>query len=364
MGRQKGGSPVAEKTPTPVKVGVLGCGYWGSKHARVLAGIPEVDEVVLIDANPRICNRISRAFSAARTFSSLELALPHVDAVVVATPPNTHAGLAIAAMREGKHVLVEKPLATSVAEASMMLAQARDAEVVLMVGHTFLYNPAVRELRRRLKAGDLGDILYIHSSRLNLGLYQADVDVVWDLAPHDISVLNFLLDAVPGSVSAWGESLAFGGVNDLAQFRLEYNNPHVVGFAHLSWLDPRKTRRVTVVGSEKMAVYDDLAEERLRIYDRGLGAVDEPPSPDRPLTYRYGDMIAPHIGGDEPLAVQDEHFVHRILDGAPPETDGAAGLAVVAILESIEESIRQNRRTPVAYPRAPEWVRSLADAPS
>jgi predicted dehydrogenase len=159
-----------------------------------------------------------------------------------------------------------------------------------------------------------------------------------------------LLQARPTSVSAWGESLAFGRVNDLAQVRLEYTDPHVIGFAHLSWLDPHKTRKVTVVGSEKMAVYDDLAEERLRIYDCGVGGVDEPPSPDRPMTYRYGDIVAPHIRADEPLAVQDQHFVHCALTGERPDTDGQTGLTVVAVLEAIDSAIREGRRMPIAYP--------------
>lgn len=347
-----------------LRVGILGCGYWGSKHARVMSSVPEVSEVILIESDPDIRNRISRAFGWARAFPDLEAALPHVDAIVVATPPRTHADLAIAAMREGKHVLVEKPLATSVGDAAVMLTEASTAGVLLMVGHTFLYNPAVRELRRRLQAGDLGEVLYVHSARLNLGLYQPDVDVIWDLAPHDISVLNFLLNSRPSIVSAWGESLAFGDVNDLAQFRLEFDHPHVVGFAHVSWLDPRKTRKITVIGSEKMAVYDDLAEERLRIYERGLGAMDEPPSPDRRLTYRYGDIIAPHIADDEPLAVQDRHFVHRILDRRTPETDGATGLIVVAILEAIEQSIQQRRPVTIVYPTEHRAVDSLARVPA
>lgn len=344
-----------------IRVGVLGCGYWGAKHARVMTGVPEVSEVVLIDSNPITRHRIAHLLGGARTFSDLEDALPYVDAVVIATPPTTHAELAIAAMREGKHVLVEKPLATSVSDASLMLAEAQGAGVSLMVGHTFLYNPAVRELRRRLQTGDLGEILYIHSSRLNLGLYQSDVDVVWDLAPHDISVLNYLLNARPSSVSAWGEALAFGEVNDLAQFRLQYEQPLVVGFAHVSWLDPRKTRKVTVVGSKKMAVYDDLAEERLRIYERGLAAVEEPHVPDRPMTYRYGDIVAPHISGDEPLNVQDQQFVHSVLNGVQPESDGTTGLAVVAILEAIQASIRHQQRITIAYPGERQPACSLAE---
>ncbi len=233
-----------------------------------------------------------------------------------------------------------------------MLAQADRSRVTLMVGHTFLYNPALHELRRRVRVGELGEVLYIHSARLNLGLYRPDVDVVWDLAPHDISVLNFLTDSLPKSATAWGDSLSFGGVNDLAYFRLEYDNPKVMGYAHISWLDPRKTRRLTVVGSEKMAVYDDLAEERLRIYDRGLGAVDTPPSPDRPMTYRYGDIIVPHIRADEPLALQDRHFIDSILTRSRPQTDGQNGAAVVAVLEAIQTSIGRNAPAKVQYPDA------------
>ena len=332
-----------------VRIGILGCGYWGSKHARVLAGTVGVSELSLIDSDLDLAARLRRPYSVPHIFPNLQSALPYVDAVVVATPPSTHAELALAAMQSGKHVLVEKPLATSVVEARALLAEAHGTGVTLMVGHTFLYNPALQELRRRLQAGELGEILYIHSARLNLGLYQPDVDVVWDLAPHDISVLNYLLGAVPTSATAWGDSLSFGGVNDLAYFRLEYDSPKIMGYAHISWLDPRKTRRVTVVGSEKMAVYDDLAEERLRIYDRGLGAVDAPPSPERPLTYRYGDIIIPHIRADEPLAVQDQHFVNSILSRTTPQTDGRNGAAVVAVLEAIEASMRRNARVLVNY---------------
>ena len=347
-----------------LRVGVLGYGYWGSKHARVLSGLAGVREVVFIEANAKIRNALSGTLKGDRTFANLEQALPHVDAVVVATPPNSHAELAIQTIQHGKHVLVEKPLATSVVEATALLAQAERSQAVLMVGHTFLYNPAVRELRRRLAGGEFGEIRYVHSARLNLGLYRPDVDVIWDLVPHDISILNFLLQARPTSVSAWGESLAFGWVNDLAQVRLEYTDPRVIAFAHVSWLDPRKTRKVTVVGSEKMAVYDDLAEERLRIYDCGLGGIDEPPSPDRPMTYRYGDIVAPHIRGDEPLAVQDQHFVHCALTGERPDTDGRTGLTVVAVLEAIETAIRECRRVPVAYPDVVPYARPLTEATS
>lgn len=335
-------------TSPGLHVAVVGCGYWGAKHLRVLSAAPSVRGLVLVERDRALCERLRCAFPAALAFSNLDAALPHVDAVVIATPPQSHTELAIAAMRAGCHVLVEKPLATSTAEARILVEEAQRAGTILMVGHTFQFNPAVRELRRRLAAGEFGEIYYIHSARLNLGLYRPDVNVVWDLAPHDISILNYLLDATPTATTAWGASLAFDAVADLAYVRLEYERPRVTGYAHLSWLDPRKTRTVTVVGSKKMAVYDDLAEERLRIYDCGVtGCGDSAPSHERPLTYRYGDIVAPHISPDEPLSVQDRHFVDSILRKVEPETNGAQALAIVAVLEAIDRSLQLRARVPV-----------------
>jgi predicted dehydrogenase len=336
-----------------VRVGIVGCGYWGSKHVRVLAATAGVGEIALIERDQSLSRRMQRVFPAARSFRSLEAALPHVDAVVIATPPETHAECALMALREGKHVLVEKPLATSLTDAELLVGAARRANSITMVGHTFQFNPAVRELRRRLVSGELGRIYYIHSARLNLGLYRPDVNVVWDLAPHDVSILNYLLDSQPDAVIAWGDALAFGDVQDLAYVRLEYTKPKVTGYAHLSWLDPRKTRTVTVVGSKKMAIYDDLAEERLRIYDCGLGDLDGTPPHERPPTYRYGDMIAPHIRADEPLAVQDKHFIDSIRTHTEPETSWTNGLAIVAVLEALQESMLQRRLVRVANSFAP-----------
>ncbi|WP_198380633.1 Gfo/Idh/MocA family protein [Roseomonas sp. KE2513] len=336
-----------------VRVAVVGCGYWGSKHVRVLSAAPGVAGITLVEANRALALSLQSSFRAVTVCDSLEAALPHVDAVVIATPPRSHAELALTALRAGKHVLVEKPLATSSAEAALLLQEARRTGTVLMVGHTFQFNPAVRELRRRLLAGDFGTIHYIHSARLNLGLYRPDVNVVWDLAPHDISILNFLLGSAPRTVDAWSASFAFGGVEDVAYIRLEYDNPKVVGYAHLSWLDPRKTRTVTVVGSKKMAVYDDLAEEPLRIFDRGVqGCEDAAPSHERPAIYRYGDIVAPHIRPDEPLALQDRHFVDCILQGIEPETGGEHALGIISTLEAIDRSIgRRGVELPGLQPR-------------
>ncbi|WP_336489350.1 Gfo/Idh/MocA family protein [Methylobacterium nigriterrae] len=332
-----------------VRVGVVGCGYWGAKHVRVLSATPGVAELSLIERDVALCDNMQRVFPGTRAFRSLEAALPHVDAVVIATPPQTHGELALMAVREGKHVLVEKPLVTSLGEAESLVEAARLSDRITMVGHTFQFNPAVRELRRRMVSGELGKIYYIHSARLNLGLYRPDVNVVWDLAPHDVSILNYLLDSRPDSVMAWGASLAFGDVHDLAYLRLEYREPEVTGYAHVSWLDPRKTRTVTVVGSEKMAIYDDLSEDRLRIYDCGLeGHLDGPPLHERPPAYRYGDMIVPYIRPDEPLALQDKHFIDSIRTRTEPETDWMTGLSIVAILEALHQSIREGRPVSVS----------------
>jgi predicted dehydrogenase len=338
-----------------VRVGVIGCGYWGSKHVRVLSGLAGVGGVAVIDPDPRIRGAITSAFPAVRGFPDLASALPHVDAAVVATPPRNHAEVALQALRAGKHVLVEKPITTTLVDARLLAAEARRAGVILMAGHTFEFNPAVRELRRRMDQGELGEIYYIHSARLNLGLYRSDVNVVWDLAPHDISIMNYLLRSTPTVVSAWGSSHACGEVKDLAYVRLQYAACGVVGYAHVSWLDPRKTRRITVVGSRKMAVYDDLADEKLRIFDCGVegGLPGEGVVPyERPISYRQGDIVSPRIDAEEPLAVEDRHFIECIRDRTTPVSDAASGIAVVAVLEAIDRSLSSG--TPYAVDGAGE----------
>jgi predicted dehydrogenase len=333
-----------------LRVGVVGCGYWGSKHVRVLSALRSVSEVAVIDPNPRSREAMLAAFPASRAFADLDSALAHVDALVVAVPPRSHAEVALKALRHGKHVLVEKPLATSLAEARLLVSEARRSNAVLMVGHTFEFNPAVRELRKRLDRRELGELYYIQSARLNLGLYRSDVNVVWDLAPHDISIFNYLLRSTPTTVTAWGASHA-ADVEDLAFVRLDYEERGVTGYVHISWLEPKKVRRVTVVGSEKMAVYNDLLEESLRIFDRGVERINrEPPSHERPLSYRYGDIISPHIPVEEPLTLEDRHFIDCIRSGTVPETDGRDGLSVIAVLEAIDKSMRIGSPVKVEYP--------------
>ena len=332
-----------------LNVGVVGCGYWGSKHVRVLHGLSDVNQVVAIDPREERVRDLSRTFPGMMAFADLDDAFEHVDALVFATPPRTHAPLALRALDAGKGVLVEKPLATSTFEARLMVASASAKGLTLMVGHTFEYNPAVWKLRELIQSGELGAIYYLDSSRLNLGLYQSDVNVLWDLAPHDVSIFNYLLGARPTDVEAWGARHANDDVEDVAYLRLYYGGLEVTANVHVSWLDPCKVRRITVVGSRKMAVYDDLlVDERIRVYDKG---VDRPPSGAElqgpPMSYRNGEIWTPYIDFREPLEQQDQHFVTCVATGQLPRTDGENGLAVVQALESAERSLERQRSEPL-----------------
>ncbi|MDP9328365.1 MAG: Gfo/Idh/MocA family oxidoreductase [Actinomycetota bacterium] len=331
-----------------MNVGVVGCGYWGSKHVRVLHGISDVERVVGIDNSEDRLLTLKRSFPSMLLHSSLEAALPDVDALVIATPPRTHVALAMGAMAAGKHVLIEKPLATSSAEAELLVDESRRRSVTLMVGHTFEHNPAVWKLRELIQTGVLGQIHYLDSARLNLGLYQSDVNVIWDLAPHDVSIFNYILDSQPNTVQAWGSRHAHLSLEDVAYLRLWYSAPNVTANIHVSWLDPCKVRRVTAVGSRRMVVYNDLAaEERIRVFDKGVTqAEDTGDAGQIPMSYRYGDISSPYLVSPEPLDVQDRHFVSCILEAKVPSTDGENGVAVVRVLEAAQISLLENR--PVA----------------
>jgi predicted dehydrogenase len=326
---------------------VVGCGYWGSKHVRVLVGLPEVEQVCVID--PRVDRRsaLARSFPGVAAFGRLDEALDVVDAVVVATPASTHAAIARQCLAAGKHVLVEKPLTTSLTQARQLVEQAAAASLTLMVGHTFEYNAAVRQLREAVQGGEFGDMYYIETARLNLGIYQSDINVVWDLAPHDVSIVTYLLGAQPSAVQAWGATHAHATLEDVAHLRLEFPGLGVTGQIHVSWLYPSKVRRVTAVGSRKMAVYDDLVPgEPLRIFDKGVAATagsgDDLHA--MPMSYRYGDVVAPYVALQEPLVIEDRHFVECIHSGRTPLSGGERGLAVVAVLDAAQRSLRQGRR--------------------
>ena len=328
-----------------LRVGVAGCGYWGSKHVRALRALDSVETVTVIDPSPDRHAALERHFPGLGRAAQLTEALPDIDALVIATPPSTHARLALEAIAAGKHVLVEKPLATTAADARAMVDAAQAQGVVLMVGHTFEYHSAVWSLRDMVRKGELGRLYYLHTARLNLGLYQHDVNVIFDLAPHDISILNYVLGGEPTAVECWASRHAHKRLEDVAYLRLYYEDPEVVANVHVSWLDPCKVRRVTMVGSEKMVVFDDLAaDERVRVHDKGVAQTQtEGDLTQPPMSYRYGDVVAPYLVVNEPLSLEDEHFVDCALTGMRPTTDGQNGLAVVEVLEAAQLSSQLRR---------------------
>ena len=327
-----------------LSVAVVGCGYWGSKHVRVLHSIPQVGRVIAVDQQKDRLASLQQVFPALRGFSSLKAALREADAVIIATPPTTHVTVALQAIAAGKNVLVEKPLATSAIDARRMVDEAGERSVVLMAGHTFEHNAAVWKLRELVQSDELGRIHYMDSARLNLGLYQSDVNVLWDLGPHDVSIFNHVLGAKPSVVEAWGSRHAHSHLEDVVHARLLYPEPEVTGTIHLSWLDPCKVRRVTVVGSSKMAVYDDLAvDERVRVHDKGVEIQKGENLQAQPTTYRYGEIRSPYLSFEEPLYVQDREFVRCCIEGRRPSTDGEIGLAVVEVLEGASLSLRLGR---------------------
>lgn len=286
-------------------------------------------------------------------YPDIEDALPHVDAVVIATPPASHAPLGLKAIAAGKHVLIEKPLATTT-EAAWSLVEAADAEdVVLMPGHTFEHNAAVHKLRELVQSGQLGRLFYLDCARLNLGLYQNDVNVILDLAAHDISICNFVLGSSPATVTTWGSRHVHPKHEDVAYLRLDYADIGVRAAIHVSWLDPRKVRRITAVGSKKMVVYDDMADgERIRVYDKAAVPPDDGEGPISGIAYHLGDVVSPFVAFSEPLAVQDQHFVDCIVNDSRPCVNGSSGLAVVQALEGAQISLAEQRPVALAEVKA------------
>jgi predicted dehydrogenase len=322
-----------------VRVAVVGYGYWGSKHMRVLSSMPGV-QVTIVDQDSERIAEARQAYPAAEAAHRLDEVLGRVDAVVVATPPTAHAAVALQALQSGRHALVEKPLATTVDDAQAMVDAAAANGVHLMAGHTFEYNAAVWKLKELIAAGELGRILYIDAARLSLGKYQRDCNVIWDLAPHDISIASFLLDEVPRTTWVWAKRHVGNRHADVAYLRLDFEKAATHAFVHVSWLDPCKVRRVTVVGDRKMAVYDDMSDnERIRVYDIGVDPADSDDhgeSHAMPVSYRTGDIVSPFIQFNEPLLVQDSHFIECIRTGAKPNTPGERGLDIVRVLAATD----------------------------
>lgn len=333
----------------PLRIAVVGLGYWGPNIVRVLHDLPEAEVAWLCDLREESLARVTSRYPALRRTMSYDDILndDEVDAVAISTPVVTHHALGVAALEAGKHVFVEKPLAASTAEAVDLVARAAKTGLVLMPGHTFLYSPAVNASRDLIRNGDLGDIYFITMSRVNLGLHQPDVSVVWDLAPHDFSILRYWLEETPVKVSAMSRACIFADVPDVAFINLEFASG-TIAHVELSWLAPSKLRRTAVVGSEKMLVYDDTSNEPIRIFDSGASVPDPGTFGEYRLTYRSGDILSPRVEVTEPLALELRNFCLAVRTGTEPRSSAILGMDVVAMTEAVDRSLASGG-TPVKF---------------
>ncbi len=324
----------------PVRVAVVGLGYWGPNLVRNLHEMHAASLSMVCDRREDALASTRLRYPSVHATASFDAILedPEVEAVVLATPVGTHNELAIAALEAGKHVLVEKPLTADAAEAEALTALADDLGLVLMPGHTFLYSPPVNLIHDLIRGGELGEIYFISSSRVNLGIHQSDVSVVWDLAPHDFSIVRYWLDEMPTHVSATSRSCVFPDIADVAFIDLEFPSETLV-HVELSWLAPSKLRRTTIVGSEKMVVYDDTSNEPVRLFDAGVTIREPQTFGEYRLSYRTGDIVSPRIDAVEPLSLELKDFCDAIRGGSAPRSSAALGVDVVRMIDAVERSL-------------------------
>ncbi|MEI6193530.1 MAG: Gfo/Idh/MocA family oxidoreductase [Verrucomicrobiota bacterium] len=326
-----------------IKVGVVGCGYWGPNLVRNFRSLPDCDMKMMCDLSEKRLAHLRSLYPEVEGSSDYHHMLNGVglDAVIIATAVKTHFPLAKASLLAGKHTFIEKPMASSAAECEELVEIAQKKGLVLMTGHTFLYSPAVRKIKEIIAKGDLGEIRYISARRLNLGLFQKDINVAWDLAPHDISIIQHIIGEQPVTVNCRGCAHITPGVEDVTTMCLSYAGGRTA-IIQSSWLDPRKVREMTIVGSKRMIVYDDVAPlEKIRVFD---ARVERPPHYDTfaefHYAYHYGDVYAPYIKQEEPLKTECQHFLDCINQGTKPLSCGRQGLELVRILEASSESLR------------------------
>jgi len=325
-----------------IVVAQFGCGYWGPNLLRNFSSLRNARVKYVVDASAERRAFVQSNFSKTQAIDTAEtvLADTEVDAVVIATPAASHYELALAALKAGKNVFVEKPLATKAAEVDELARVAKEKNLTVMVGHTFIYNSAVRYVKKLIDAGDLGEIRYIYSQRLNLGRIRSDIDALWNFAPHDISIIQYWLgDPEPLSVSRQGMAYMQNGIDDVVFLSLTYPGK-IMANIHVSWLDPQKVRKMIVVGSKKMVVYDDIADDKIAIYDKGIDRravlgenmdFDHPRPPE--FNYRSGDILLPQVNFVEPLRVEAQHFIDSIKNKTTPLTGLPHARTVVSILE-------------------------------
>jgi predicted dehydrogenase len=323
----------------PVRIGVVGLGYWGPNLVRNLYELPAAEVAYICDTREQRLAAVGQRYPAVARTTSYDTVIgdPNVDAVVIATPVSSHFELASRALAAGKHVFVEKPLASSYREALELLELAQARERVLMPGHTFLYSPPVNVIRELIASGELGDIYFISTSRVNLGLHQPDVSVVWDLGPHDFSILRYWLGETPHRLSAVSRSCVLPDTPDVAFINLEFES-RTIAHVELSWLAPSKLRRTTIVGTHKMVVYDDTSTEPVRVFDSGVQLPDPETFGEYRLTYRTGDIVSPRVGAAEPLFLELADFCESIRTGGVPRSSAEIGVEVVRMIEAVDAS--------------------------
>ena len=351
-----------------ISIGVVGCGYWGPNLVRNFKSLPRCSVKVVCDVSEKRLNHLKTLYEDIEGVTDYGHLLNGIalDAIAIATPVKYHFPLAKASLLAGKHTFIEKPMASTSAECEELIEIAARKGLILMVGHTFLYSAAVRKIVEIIKTGDVGDIRYINARRLNLGLFQKDINVAWDLAPHDISIILHLLGESPIGVNCQGNAHVTPGIEDVTNISLTFRQNRFATIQS-SWLEPRKVREMTIVGTRRMIIYDDLqTHEKIRIYDV---RVDRPPHYDTfaqfHYSYHYGDSYIPRLEQEEPLKTQSQHFLDCIEKGAKPLTCGKEGLKLVRILEAASESL-MGGGAPVAFPESqkkmpdPEPVRAPA----
>lgn len=321
---------------------MIGAGYWGPNLIRNFLALDEIDRVVACDLDEGRLALMRKMFYGIETVTNYNEVVqrPDIDIIVIATPVSAHYDIAKKALSAGKHCFIEKPMTASVAEADELINLAEQKGRVLFVDHTFIYTGAVRKMKEIITSGRLGEIYYFDSVRINLGLFQHDVNVIWDLAPHDLSIMDYLLEKAPLAVSATGACHVGNGLEDIAYLTLEFENNLIAHF-HVNWLAPVKIRRTLIGGTKSMILYDDTeASEKVKVYDKGIDVTTREGVYDTLVQYRTGDMLSPKLDQREALAVGTRHFVDCIVNNTRPKTDGQAGLNVVRILEASEQSIK------------------------
>ncbi len=340
---QDGDGFAAAPWQVPVRIGVVGVGYWGPNLVRNFFELPSAEVVRICDTRSGPLKAVQARYPGLqRTMRFEDLVEDRsIEAIAIATPVSTHYELALQALRAGKHVFVEKPIADSSVQARELLDLAEEQDLVLMPGHTFLYSPPVNLIRSLIESGDLGDIYFVSTSRVNLGMHQSDVSVAWDLGPHDFSILRYWLNETPTHVTALSRACVVPGTPDVAFINLEFPSG-TIAHVELSWLAPSKLRRTTIVGSKKMVVYDDTSNEPVRIFDSGASLPNPETFGEYKLTYRTGDILSPRVEAAEPLYVELSDFCSSVRSRSRPRSSAELGVEVVRIVEAVDVSLAQD----------------------